>query len=177
LKPDTLVEDKVAYPTLIRLAACLCLELEAAGGPALCYCGPVAGEVALDFCGGNCGDEGCGGQAWVRFMDIFPSTNFPSPDNALANCKAPLAFNMEVGIARCAPVGTSGPNGYLPPTMEQNVEAIRLQLADVAALRRAVQCCFAQGDTDYIMGAYSQLSVNNGGCLGGTFNVVVWEAF
>jgi hypothetical protein len=174
-----LVEDTLIYPTIVELAACLCLELEAAGGPPLCYCGPVAGELALDFCGGSCDGDGCGGQAWVRFDSAFPSIAFPAPDGALlGNCRSPLAFSLEIGVARCAPQGTnSGVNGYTPPTMEEYVEAIRLQLSDVAAMRRAVQCCFGKNDRDYILGSYDQLTVSSGGCLGGLFSVAVWESF
>lgn len=170
-------EDTVVYPTLIALSACLCQELELAGGPPLCYCGPVTGDVALDFCGGSCDGAGCGGQAWVRFVDIYPSSTFPSVDNTLSNCKAPFAYTLEVGTARCAPSGESGPSGYTPPTMSENVEAIRLQLADVAAMRRAIQCCFGAGEYDYSMGAYTQIGINGGGCVGGLINLVVWERF
>lgn len=170
-------EDTLAYPTLIRLSACLCQELEAAGGPELCYCGPTAGEIVLDYCGGGCADQGCGGQAWVRFVDAYPSSVFPSADQALANCKSPFAYSLEIGVVRCAPLGKSGPGGFEPPTLGENVDAVRLQLADVAAMRRAIQCCFATGDTDYVMGPYTQVSVNGGGCLGGTFSAVVWEEF
>lgn len=172
-----LVEDKVVYPTVIALSACLCQELAAAGGPEVCYCGPITGDVVMDYCGGTCNGGGCGGQAWVRFVDIYPSSTFPGLDNALANCKAPFAYSLEVGVARCAPTGESGPSGYEPPTLAENVEAIRLQLSDVAALRRAIQCCFGQGDLDYVMGAYAQAGVNGGGCVGGSFTVVVWEKF
>jgi hypothetical protein len=170
-------EDTLAYPTVISLSACLCLELEKSGGPALCYCGPIAGEVSLDYCGGGCDGTGCGGQAWVRLLDVFPSSVFPSVDSTLANCRSPFAFTIEVGVARCAPMGESGANGYVPPTMEQNVEAIRLQAADIAAMRRAVQCCFGEGDVDYILGQYTQSLVNGGGCIGGAFTVIVWEQF
>jgi hypothetical protein len=177
--PDALLEDTITYPTLIELAACLCLEMQASGGPALCYCGPVAGEVVMDYCGnGSCGEGGCGGQAWVRFENAFPSSTFPGQDQALGNCRAPLAFSLEIGVARCAPVGeNNGAGGFTPPTLQQNVDALRLQLADMAAMRRAVQCCFGKGDRDYILGAYTQASVNGGGCIGGTFSVQVWEAF
>jgi hypothetical protein len=170
-------EDTLAYPTLIQLSACLCTELEASGGPDLCYCGPITGEVVMDYCGGGCGEGGCGGQAWVRFVDIYPSSTFPSPDNALSNCRAPFAYSLEVGVARCAPMGESGVNGYTPPTLSQNVDAVRLQLADVASMRRAIQCCFGVTDVDYSMGAYSQIMVNGGGCVGGSFNIIVWEKF
>lgn len=172
-------EDTAVYPLLVELAACLCTELGASGGPALCYCGPMVGALTLDYCGGdNCGGSGCGGQAWVRFVDAYPASDFPALDSNLRNCKAPFAYTIEVGVARCVPVGrVSGSNGFTPPTLDQNLEAMRLQTADVAAMRRAVQCCFASKDRDYIMGIYDQTIVNGGGCLGGTFNVTVWEVF
>ena len=171
-------EDQAVYPTLIRLSACLCAELEKAEGPALCYCGPIAGPLVLDFCGGDCGGDGCGGQAWVRVTEIFPSSSFPSPEQLPRNCGSPLAYNLEIGVARCAPTGEgNGIDGYSPPTLEQNVEALRLQMTDMAAVRRAVQCCFGVGEADYILGQYSQIDVSQGGCLGGSFIVTVWEEF
>jgi hypothetical protein len=173
-----LIEDRAIYPTMIRLAGCLCLEMEAEGGPALCYCGVIAGELVLDFCGGDCGANGCGGQAWVRLSSAFPSSSFPNPADLTNNCFAPLAYSLEVGVARCAPMGDAGgPNGYTPPTLDQQVEALRLQTADIAAMRRAIQCCFGEADTDYILGQYDQSFVNGGGCLGGVFTVTVWEEF
>ncbi len=172
-----LVEDQAIYPTLIALAACLCEEMEKAGGPSLCYCGIIAGEPAMDFCGGGCDGNGCGGQAWVRLVDAFPSSTFPNPEATLANCWAPMAYNIEIGVARCAPMGENGVNGYVPPTQEENIDAIRLQTADIAALRRAVQCCFGGSERDYILGTYSQLPVNGGGCVGGVFTVTAWQEF
>lgn len=173
-----LVEDRVAYPTLVELSACLCTEMQNLDGPELCYCGPMAGPLVLDHCGGDsCDGSGCGGQAWVRFVDAFPSNIFPAQDNTLTNCKSPLAYTLEVGVARCAPMGESGVNGYTPPSLNDQLEAARLQLADMAAMRRAIQCCFGKGDRDYVMLAYDQTQVNGGGCLGGTFTVVVWESF
>lgn len=172
------IEDRGIYPTMVELTACLCLELEASGLPPVCYCGLMPGNVSMDFCGGGCEPGGCGGQAWVRLVDAVPSSLFPTADLSLANCKAPMAYLLEVGVARCAPMGvTGGPNGYVPPTVAENVEAMRLQLADMAAMRRAIQCCFGSTDVDYILGSYSQIEVNGGGCLGGAFNVNVWEAF
>jgi hypothetical protein len=177
--PDALVEDVIVYPTMIRLAACLCLEMEAAGGPGLCFCGVTTGEPVMDFCGGDtCGEDGCGGQAWVRFTDAYPSSTFPAPNQSLANCFSPLAYNIEVGVARCAPMGSAnGAGGFTAPTVGDHVAALRLQLADMAAMKRAIQCCFGKGDADYILGQYTQVNVNGGGCLGGTFNVVVWQEF
>lgn len=165
-------EDTIIYPTMIEMSACLCLEIEQSGLPAVCSCGPLIGSLVLDYCG-TCTDGKCGGQAWVRLVDAFPSEEFPAPSQILTNCNSPLAYQIEVGIVRCKPVGTSsGVRGYVPPTLEQNVEALRLQLADFAAIRRAIQCCFAKNDDiDYIMGSYSPVSPD-GDCLGGA--VTLW---
>jgi hypothetical protein len=164
------IEDKIIYPAMIRLSACLCLEIEASGLPATCSCGPMIGNLVLDYCG-TCADGKCGGQAWVRLVEAFPTVDFPSQALELRNCASPLAYQLEVGIVRCRPVGTvSGVRGYTPPTLEQNVEALRLQLADMAAMRRAVECCFGDAEIDYILGSYNPITVE-GDCLGGVFTV------
>lgn len=171
-------EDTSIYPLLIELASCLCQQMDAIDGPDLCYCGITTGNIALDYCGGSCESGGCGGQAWVRLVDGFPSSIFPTVDAVMTNCNSPWAFSLEIGVARCAPIGdVNGVNGYTPPTLAQQVEAIRLQTADMAAMRRALQCCFAKTDRDYLIGQYSQLDVNDGGCLGGTINLFVREEF
>lgn len=169
------VEDFVIYPTMIELSACLCTEIEASGLPGTCACGPIVGDLTLDYCG-SCKDGKCSGQAWVRLVDAFPSADFPTPQFVPSNCFSPLAYTLEVGIIRCKPMGKNNTaRGYTPPTLEENVEALRLQLADMAALRRAVQCCFGEGDRTYILGVYAPVTPD-GDCLGGSFTVQVWSA-
>jgi len=171
-------EDTSIYPLLINLASCLCQEVDEIHGPSLCYCGVLTGPLTLDFCGGDCAEGACGGQAWVRLVEGFPSSTFPSADSNLTNCGSPWAYQVEIGIARCAPQGeSSGVNGYSPPTMEANVRALRQQTADLAAMRRAITCCFGSGDLDYIVGGYAQVDVSGGGCLGGAINIYVREEF
>lgn len=166
-------EDDFIYPTMIELSACLCGEIAASGLPEVCSCGPIVGTLVLDYCT-NCQDKTCSGQAWVRLVDAFPSMDFPSPVQTPQNCNAPMAYTIEIGIVRCKPLGkNSQVRGYSPPTLEENVEALRLQLADVAALRRAIQCCFGNDDKAYVMGTYTS-APPDGDCLGGYFNVIVW---
>jgi hypothetical protein len=167
-------EEDIVYPAIIQLSSCLCLEITNSGLPEPCSCGPIVGDLVYDYCS-NCSDGKCGGQAWVRLVDAFPSRDFPSPSSVLSNCNDPLAYTLEIGIVRCKPLGkNSSVHGYTPPTLEENVSALRLQLADMAAMRRAIQCCFGQGDLSYIVGSYTPSPVD-GDCLGGLFNVTVWS--
>jgi hypothetical protein len=134
----------------------------------------MVGALTLDYCS-DCVDGKCGGQAWVRVADVFPSAEFPVPSQTISNCNVPLAFTLEVGIVRCKPMGENSQlRGYTPPTLEQNVGALRLQMADMAAIRRAIQCCFGEDDTTYIVGTYVS-SPAGGDCLGGYFSVTVWS--
>jgi hypothetical protein len=168
-------EDTTVYPVMVQLSACLCTEIQASGLPNPCFCGVLPGSsVVLDFCGdGKCGGT-CGGQAWVRPVDMYPSAQFPVADVNPTNCNSPLAFRLEVGIARCMPMGTnSAVGGYTPPTLEQQLDAARLQMADMAAIRRAIQCCMAANDNlDYVLESYTPL-IPQGGCGGGAFTVVI----
>lgn len=168
-----MVEESVIYPTIIRLASCLCTEIQNSELPEPCYCGPIVGDIVYDFCS-DCSTGKCGGQAWVRLVDAFPSSDFPSPMSSPMNCNAPIAYTLEVGIVRCKPVGTnSAVAGYKPPTMQQNVDALALQLADLAAMRRAMQCCLDEGDLTYYISNYVPSSPD-GDCLGGAFTVTIW---
>lgn len=169
-------EDTVVYPKMIELSACLCAEIEASGLPTPCSCGPIAGALTLDYCG-SCSDGKCGGQAWVRLTSAFPSSDFPNPRAEAFNCFVPLVFEVEVGIVRCKPVGTaSGMRGYVPPSLEQQVAAVRLQTADMAAILRAVNCCFANGDFNYSVGQYTPVTPE-ADCVGGAFTVTIQQEF
>lgn len=172
-----MVEDDIAWPVMVSLAACLCASITEAELPEPCRCGVIPGPGAvLDFCG-TCEKGTCGGQAWVRFVTEFPSSDFPNPAQE-ALCTDPLAFTLEIGIARCLPVGdVNAIRGYTPPTLEQQVDAVRLQMADKRAIYRAIQCCFANGeyrDRSYAIGSYTPLPVS-GDCGGGMYQVTVWS--
>lgn len=167
-------EDALVYPSLIKMTACLCAEIEASGLPTPCSCALVPGPLAvMDGCGG-CSGGSCGGQAWVRLVAASQSRTFPSPDNTLSSCAVPLMWTVEVGIARCAPTGTNGVRGFIPPSTDEYLAAVRLQTADMAAMRRAIQCCFGDGTYTYLLGPYQPMPVS-ADCEGGTWTVQVWE--
>jgi hypothetical protein len=171
------IEDTVAYPAMLALTLCLCEEMAASELPDPCFCGVLPGaEVAMDYCG-DCGDGKCGA-AWVRLVSEYPSQTFPQPLDGLAQsggCAVPSAIQLEMGIVRCAPtgetVGTGDASVYYPPTVQEQLNAARLQTADKAAMRRAIACCLATkpdgSRREYILGAYTP--IGGGDCLGGVW--------
>lgn len=171
------VEDAVAWPTMLRLIGCVSTELEKSELPGVCQAAVIPGPGAvMDACAA-CGKSGssCTGQAWVRFVAEFPSQDFPAPDVSGGRCNSPMAYILEVGIARCLPTGsTNALNGYKPPSLEELVDATRLQMADKAAMRRAIQCCVKDMDVSYNLGQYTPMTVP-GDCGGGTWQVTVWS--
>lgn len=164
-------EDTLIYPIMVGMSACLCTELENSGLPEPCFCGLVPGQDAVTDC--SCGNGGKCGSAWVRLIEAFPSTNFPDPDIDQATCSSLLVFRLEVGIARCVEVMDERGNA---PTMAEQLSAVRTQMADMAAMRRAIQCCMADLDTEYVLGTYQPTSLL-GGCGGGTWDVLIRQAF
>lgn len=165
-------EDTLIYPLLTKLTDCLCTELVASGLEAACQCSLVPGVgPSLDFCAEGC-DGGCPGQAWVRLLRAFPSATFPAQD-ALATCFDLLAFEVEVGVARCLPLGDSRGN---PPQTQELFNTARLQLADMAAMRRAILCCFTGTDIDHVLGNFEP-TFGSGGCLLSTWSLVVRQEF
>lgn len=164
-------EDTLIYPLLAELTGCLCDELIASGLEASCSCSLVPGVgPTLDFCDGTC-EGGCPGEAWVRILSVYPSTNFPVQDNA-ATCASLLAFEVEVGVGRCLPTGQRDGS---PPSPESLWETARLQLADMAAMRRAIACCFrGRDDVDYVLVRFDP-SQGAGGCQVSTWQLVVQQ--
>jgi len=164
-----LIEDVLIYPRLVELAGCLCEEIERSGlfaGQELCFCGLAFGDlVPIDLLE----KKGVGsGVAWVRLNQAYPSAEFPIPDQGTGTCATLLAYEIEIAIARCIPLLDR--NGK-PPTVAQSLEAARLQMADMAAMRRAVECCFGNSDTDYTLVQYTPIPVS--GAVGGG----VWQVF
>lgn len=170
-------EDSLAWPIMVKLVACLESTLVERGLPGVCRATVVPGPLAvIEACGnGNC-DGTCGGQAWVRFNLEFPYTQFPTQDTLAARCGTSRAFQLEVGIARCLPVGKANAiGGFTPPTVQQMVDATRLQMADKAAMVAAIECCLADADDfglDYVLGQYQPMQVQ-GDCGGGTWLVTI----
>jgi hypothetical protein len=164
-------DDVILYPIISDLSYCLCQEYEQAG-ESLCFCGiePATG-VPIDI--GECNDGKCGA-ATVRVQRVFPSTNFPDP-SAEGICSTLLAAEIVVTVYRCVPVGhDDGSN----PTPEEYAGWAQQQFADMAAMRRAIACCFreAHPDVEYVLGDYNPL-VPQGGVGGGQWRLLARQEF
>lgn len=136
---------------------------------------PYDADLYFDMC--------CRGLAYVTLGDIWPSSaSFPEQDinrQASAKCYPPSwAVQWQVGIIRCAPVGTD----TSMPTCEQWTSAYLKTVADAQALRR-IACCFRAAVRD--TPAFKGLSVvigrqtqgpPQGGCVERNFTVDVQMA-
>lgn len=160
-------DDTTAWPGVQALIECLCTEMVNSGLGPLCLCSPLPGsQIALDY--------GAEGMAWVRVAGAWPSANFPNPDpGGRGACTSPLAIQLEVGAARCAP--SLGDDGELP-TLSEQFEVTRLQLADMAAMRRAILCCDLANNGRVALGAYTPAGPQ-GGVVWGTWTVWVEEGW
>ena len=166
-------DDTIVWPLALRLAECLCTAIRNRNLPEPCFCGVIPGEqVTLDYCT-DCDSTGCG-MAWVRVAGVAPrQVSFAQPVRATAStsggCQVAVEAVFEVGIVRCAPM--LGPDGQ-PPSLAAQLDATRLQMADMAAGLEAAACCFR--DRDSQVGGWTPLGPQ-GGCLGGTWFVTVGE--
>jgi hypothetical protein len=170
--PEGLVDDPMFF-VISRLSDCLCSELAEAKGPGLCYCGLWVGAAAPPL---GITADGCEtGVAWVRLVGSYPSTVFPQPDDGTLTCATPLAYEVEIGVARPAP-RAEGRNLF--PDKQAMFEAQRLYASDMRAAKRALLCCLpaaqkAAGEPPLrlALGQYAPMEYG-GGKSGGT-----WQGF
>lgn len=160
------VDDQQIAPLLYTMAECLCEQLAGTPGGAPCFCGVMpAALVPMDFC--DCATANRCGMGYVRLDSLYPSRVFANPDID-ARCGSPLAARIAVGVTRCLPDMDARGN---PPGVDQQTEAVRYQMADMMAARRAIACCLDPA-TKYVLGAYTPVGPA-GGCGGGQWLVTV----
>ena len=166
--------DNNIFSQIAKIAECLCTTISDNGMPGLCFCGIIAGETAYDATGigDGCGDDyvedsGCG-QAWVRLVSAYPSSNVGQADVMPGNCGNGFGFDLEIGILRCIRIEEEG--GVLPA--EEMLEAVQLQIADMLIMQKALQCCPALDTKDFVLGQYAPIGPM-GGLVGGTWLISV----
>lgn len=152
---------------LTSLAACLCEQIRADGLKEPCFCGVMPGDrIPFDYVG-NCDDQD--GMAWVKMVTAYPAAGVGRVSTEIRNCSAGIGVDFELGILRSAPTMTDEAE---PPEPEAQATSSALQVADMYAMFRAVQCCFDNEGLDYILGVYRPFGPE-GYAVGGTLIVMV----
>lgn len=164
------VEDVGIYPTMISLATCVEAELIKSGIPVDFVTVQPGLDPVLDHVGNG---KSCS-EAIVNLVTAFPAgATFPAPDTG-GTCGTELAYQLEVAVFRCSPQ----PKGKLPnlrlPTAVEQLESTRQHLADMAAVHRAIRCCFATKGSrrEYAISGFAPYGPS-GLVVGGVWGVVV----
>lgn len=160
---------KSAKQMLDIILAAVLVELRKDGTDGnLCSVTKFPGEgVALDY-------AECGGMLWVRLVSAAPSASFPAPVQSLDNCARSLAFPVEVGLMRPAPIPANFVTGEMDlPSDEDHSAATDRQLDDMQAMYRGLRA--AQQEIEYmIVGNYSPQGPT-GGTVGGVWSLTVGD--
>ncbi|TDC29494.1 hypothetical protein E1211_25895 [Micromonospora sp. 15K316] len=168
-----------------RVLACVCQALDATaeevtGHPGCpCRACVVPGAPAWDSCEDPCDNSGGpGGQLTVHVARIFPSREFPAPDQTvlgLRGCTPPstTAAELVVTLLRCAPAPTE--HGC-PPSCEELAATARIVHVDAATVFNALMCCLPSTGgwrgRRFVMGE-QRIVGPQGGCVGVEQRVIV----
>lgn len=156
--------DNIVFSQMAAIAECLCAQIKENDLPGLCFCGILGGDGPYDMTGvgDDCEEGGCG-QAWVRFVTGYPSTEVGVALQTPNNCKSNgFGYDLEVGITRCVTIPDDG------EAMDhaEMLAASQLQIADMLTMQQALLCCNALNSEDFVLGAYIPIGPE-GGILGG----------
>lgn len=163
------IVDPVAQPILDALLLCLEEQVARVPNPPQAVCLRPGDRVSLLI--SQSFDECCAGLAWVRLAMIYPSSQFPEQDDSVVKCQLGWAVVVELGVARCAPVGDEN---HLP-SCDEWTTTVNDSTADAAALRRTLMCFRRLDDyrhTAVVPGAWESTTLE-GGCVGGTMTLTV----
>lgn len=153
----------------LHLLGCAQAQLAATPGGSPERAGVVPGaQIAWDDC--ECA------QLTVHIPQVYPSKTFPAPkqEPPWGRCTSPLMVaEYVVTILRCVPVQDDAGN---PPSIADLEAAAMLDLADRAAVLRAVSCCLSDLERGLprFMLMQQQLAVGGEGmCAGSETHVFV----
>lgn len=161
----TFDDDWIAFPHPVGILDELKAVLEERIIPVpSCFMGVVPGvEVALDRIGDDCEN----GMAYARVASVFPSANFPNQDPGPTNVWL-MASVIEVGIMRRYVIPEAGET----VTQEEDYDAARLQMADMAAMMQAICTWCDKGDKPVVLGQYQPYGPA-GGIVGGSWTATI----
>lgn len=161
-------EDTDVYPVMLALAECATAELVKSGLTPITKVTVQPGpNPVMDYVGN--GDD-CG-EIIVNLNTGFPVDGFPNPaEDGL--CTSEFAYEVALAIFRCAPPLHGTKNAPLPPTPEEQTNATREYLADMAAMKRAILCCMQQQKRQYVLRVWTGYGPS-GNVVGGVWTVLV----
>jgi hypothetical protein len=162
-----MTDDTLIWPFLTDLAAELQVEIEDSELKEPCWIGVLPGSlVALDYCA-PCGATKCG-MAWVRLSAINEWVD-ESGGADFSRCASLFTATFEMGIVRCHQ--TSDDRGN-PMSMAYQAEATRVQMAEMAAMKRVLLCSSLMANRNVTLGGYQPIGPD-GACVGGNWSVLV----
>lgn len=117
-------------------------------------------------------EEQCEGMAWVRLVDVSPTdgATFPGPIAREARGELSYAVQLEVGVARCAPMGRTEGDLYYPPTADEQRTAARKAAVDAAICRHVILDRFPKDNEELegvALGTYAPIGPE-GDVIGGS---------
>lgn len=123
-------------------------------------------DVPLDY-----SLDDCGGMGWVRLVSAVPSVTFPAASTDSNNCNYTLAYEIEMGVFRRAPLPEGIGSSMTLPSADDHFESAQLAMKDLGAMHRALKSGGSHFE-DYILGAFVPQGPQ-GGVVGGTWNAII----
>lgn len=162
--------DKLLKPVADQLLACLCdAVLAAPVSVAQCGYRPYINGTPMF---GTLEDECCNGLAFVYpGSPASPVTSGTTADPGPVNCQLIWAATMQIGIWRCAPIGTL----QIPVSQDEWTATQNQLFDDFATLRQAV-CCFIKARPTKTVSVGDYTIINNGPegmCIGSSVTLQV----
>lgn len=141
---------------LDNVQACFCSILADTLGGAPSQCCVTAGVPIVGDC--------CAGFAWVRLVNAWPTSAFPSHANVPTNCMLDSwALQIEVGVTRCAPQACDQ-IGNVCCAAQAGASAIMMD--DFKAMRKLFSCqCTGISAKQIVVGNWTPYGPE-GGCVG-----------
>lgn len=135
----------------------------------MCSCTIYPGDaVPMDY-----GLESCGGMAWVRLVAAGPTTAFPSASVTVDNCTYSLAYTVEMGIMRPAPIAEQFGSEVELPDDTAHFNASNRLTQDLTLMHRAIKD--AKKDIPLlVLGSWTPQGPQ-GGTVGGTWTLTVGD--
>jgi hypothetical protein len=164
--PLDYTDDTTVFPLMTDLLGCIDAQITKRKMPPVDLVVGTGASFVIDLT-----ECDCDGTAWVRLANGFASMNFPNADaTAMSSNPAAMAYQLEVGIARPAPVSQDG--GQVD--YDAMFESARLQMADMTALRAAICACLGKTDRSWLLDAYVPLGPEGGNVQGAWTVRVSW---